>query len=255
MKKRIIPVVLYNGEQIVKGQQFDSWRSVGHVRQAVRVYNVREVDELIALDISATNEGKEPNFDLIRDLAADFFSPITVGGGIRTVEHFQKALANGADKICICTAALENPALITAAALRFGSQAVVVCIDHAQKIRRGLQCVYSHSGKKIVDWTEPVVWAKLVEAHGAGEILLNSVVRDGMMCGYDLDTIREVSRAVSIPVVASGGCGSYEHMAQAFDAGASAVAAGALFQWEDATPKNAAEHLYSCGYAVRRYGQ
>ena len=255
LKKRIIATVLYNDEQVIKGQQFDSWRSVGHVRQAIKVYNSREVDEVILLDITATNENREPNFDLIRDLASEFFSPITIGGGIRTVEHFRLALANGADKVCICTSALDNPDLIVEAAEKFGSQAVTVCIDYRSVANSGYCEVRSHSGRSRVEGLRPKRWAKTVEYFGAGEIVLNAIDRDGMMEGYDLDTIAEISSVVNIPVVACGGCGSYEHMAQAFDAGASAVASGAVWLWEDATPAEAAEYLHERGYPVRRHRQ
>lgn len=252
LAKRIIPVVLCRGEEVVKGQKFDAWRSIGYVRQATRLYNARAVDELIILDISATREEREPNFSLIRDLAGDIFSPLTIGGGIRSVEHFRLALENGADKVSICTAAIDTPELIDHAAKRFGSQAVTVSIDYTSCDERGLyQMVMCRSGTRSA-WMDPEVWAKECEDRGAGEILLNSVERDGTMEGYDLDCIRRVSAALSIPVVACGGAGSYENLFLALEDGAHGVAASALWAFTDATPAGAAEYLHERGVPVRR---
>lgn len=246
LKRRIIPVILHKNEQIVKGEKFNSWRSVGHVRQAMQIYAARQVDEVILLDVSATNEGREPDFGLIKDLTSSFFSPLTVGGGVRTVEHFRSALASGADKVCISTAALENPSLITQASMKFGAQAVTVSIDYHNNQ------LYSRSGTVKYDLTVGVLhFAKYVEELGAGEIILNSIEHDGMMSGYDLPMIERVSEAVRIPVVPCGGCGAYQHMEEAFAAGADAVAAGACYIFDDMTPRGAAQHLHSCGFQVR----
>jgi cyclase len=243
---RIIPVILYRGHQVVKGKQFDSWRSIGHVETAFQIHWKREVDEILMLDIGATPDGRDPDFDLMRRLNdKPFLPPMTVGGGIRTVEHIRLALANGADKVSINTMALKRPALIGEAAEKFGRQAVSVSID----VRDGRVC-----GSCGHDQTEfdPVTWAMTVETLGAGEIILNVIERDGMMEGYDLDLIARVSEAVSIPVVACGGAGTYEDFARAIDHGAHAVAAGAMFAFSDATPAGAAEYLASRGYPVRR---
>lgn len=254
LKRRIIPVVLYRGETVVKGERFRSWRSVGHVRQAAEVYASRGVDEIIFLDIGATPENRDPDFDLIRDLTAKFYGPVTVGGGIRTLDHFQQALANGADKVCICTAAYEDRGLVSRAAKRFGSQAVVVSVDYtfgmgALDFEAAFITVRGErSAPTIVD---PVFWAREAARNGAGEILLNSIDRDGILGGYDLEMIRRVSSAVNVPVVACGGCGAYHHMAEAFDAGADAAAAGAFWIWDDATPAGASRYLHERGYAVR----
>lgn len=242
--RRIIPVVLHRKHEVVKGKKFDSWRSVGHVRQAVRIYQAREVDELVLLDVMATREGREPDWELVRDLAEECFFPMAIGGGIRSVEHFVKALRHGADKVVINTAALECPELITDAAKKVGGQSVVVSID----ARHGR--VFSHSGTKD-QRRDAVSWAKEVEDCGAGEIIINSIERDGMLEGYDLDLIRGVSAAVSIPVVACGGAGEPEHFLQAFRAGAHAVAAGAIWQFCDETPKGVARYLRDNGINAR----
>ena len=246
LKTRIIPIVLYRGAEAFKGKQFKSWRSTGSVVSAVKVHAHREVDELCILDIGATPNYREPDFQLIADLAGNCFCPLTVGGGIRTLEHFRLALANGADKVAVNTAALEDQDLIRAAAEKFGKQAVVVSIDVAQG-----KFVAVNAGQRAYIRRDPVMFAREVENLGAGEILLNSVERDGMMCGYDLDMIARVAAAVSIPVIACGGAGSYEDFHEALKHGAHAVAAGALFDFTDATPSGAALFLAERGVPVR----
>jgi len=245
LKRRIIPVILYRGSQVVKGRQFDSWRSVGHVRQSVRIYQAREVDELVILDIGATPDGREPDFDLISDLTEQCFMPITIGGGIRTLEHFRLALRHGADKVAIGSAALECPELIRDASTKFGSNAVVVSID----VKDGRVIGECGKGKP---GPNPMLWARKVESYGAGEIILNDINRDGMMDGYNLDLIEQISNAVRIPVVACGGAGSYNDFAAAFKHGAHAVAASAMFCFSDQTPAEAAEYLSRKGVPVRR---
>ncbi len=211
----------------------------------MRIYQSREVDELILLDIGATPGGREPDFDLVSDLTAECFMPVTIGGGIRTLEHFRLALKNGADKIAINTSALRCPDLIRDASIKFGAQAVVVSID----VCHGRVVGECGKGKPGPD---PVLWAKKIQALGAGEILLNCVERDGMMDGYDLGLIQRVASSVNIPVVACGGAGSYDDLAAAFKSGAHAVAASAMFCFTDQTPASAAEYLSKLGVPVRR---
>ncbi len=242
---RIIPVILARGQQAVKGKAFDSWRSVGQLRQAIRVYEMRQVDEVIVLDIAATPKGRGPDIEFTREFAGEFFCPVTVGGGVRTVEHFRALLAAGADRVAINTAAIETPDLIDAAANKFGAQAVTVSID----VRDGK--VVTHCGQGISGRCAPE-WAKEAAYRGAGEILLNSVELDGTMQGYNLDLIRDVAKMVSIPVVACGGAGSYEDLRLALEAGAHAVAAGAMWTFTDATPAGAADYLAEHGIPVRR---
>lgn len=245
LARRVIPIVLARGHEAVKGERFDSWRSVGQVRQAIRLYEMRGVDELILLNIAATPKGQEPDFAFVREFAGEMFMPICVGGGVRTLEHIRQLLANGADKVAINTAAIETPDLISAAANKFGAQAVVVSID----VKNGM--VHTHCGKGATN-RNALDWARHVESLGAGEVLLNSVERDGTLAGYDLELIAAVAHAVRIPVVACGGAGTYEHLKQALDAGAHAVAASALWSFTDSTPAGAAEYLHNHGIPVRR---
>lgn len=206
---------------------------------------MRGVDELVVLDIAATREGRGPDFDLIQDLTDECFMPVTVGGGVRTLNDIRQLLAVGADKVALNTIAVEAPTLISGAAERFGSQAVVVSID----IKAGE--VSTRCGTEMTG-LDPVAWAREVERLGAGEILLCSVERDGTMQGYDRDLIEKVSKAVRIPVIASGGCSGYADMAEVLaNTEAHAVAAGALFAFTDATPRGAADYLHAKGYAVR----
>lgn len=244
LKRRVIPVLLFKGGNLVKGRKFNHARVVGHVRQAVRIYQGRGVDELIVLDIAATKEGRDPDWELINDLAGECFMPIAVGGGIRTLEHFRLALKNGADKVVINTIAIAEPGLINDASRRFGSQAVVVSID----VSDGQ--VFSHSGT-IDTRRDPVAWAKEAADRGAGELFINSIERDGTLEGYDLDLIQSISDAVSIPVVVCGGAGDYRHFVQAFQAGAHAVAGGAIWQFTDATPSEASRFLHANGIPTR----
>lgn len=211
----------------------------------VSLYERRNLDEVVLLDIGATPNGNEPNLGLIREFAGSMFCPVTVGGGVRTLEHFRALLANGADKVAINTAALEEPGLIKRAAEKFGKQAVVVSIDV-----KGSH-VHSHCGTRDTGLA-PSAWACMVRTLGAGEIILNRVERDGTLSGYDLDLVREVSSAVDIPVIACGGAGTYQHLKEGLDAGAHAVAAGAMWTFTDATPAGAAEYLASQGVHVRR---
>lgn len=240
LASRIIPVVLMRGAQAVKGQRFESWRNVGQVRMTVRVHQARNVDELVLLDIS----GNLPDLSFIRSLAGDCFFPLTVGGGVKSVDAITALLANGADKVSINTAAVDRPSLITEAANKVGAQSVVIAMD----VKDGL--LHTHHGRRNTG-IEAVAWAKQVQALGAGEILLTSVERDGMLCGYDIDLVRRVSSAVSIPVIAAGGAGTYRHLAEGLDAGAHAVAAGAIWCFTDQTPPGAASYLDSYGYHVR----
>lgn len=244
LARRVIPIVLARGQQAVKGQGFDSWRSVGQLRQAIRVYEMRQVDEVILLDIAATPNKAGPNVDFVREFAGEFFCPTCIGGGVSTLEHFRDLLAAGADKVAINTSAIETPDLIAAAANKFGAQAVVVSIDV-----KG-QTVHSHCGKKDTG-LDPVIWAEQVQRLGAGEILLNRVEKDGTLSGYDLELVRRVSQSVGIPVVACGGAGSYAHLREGLAAGAHAVAAAALWHFTDSTPAEAADYL-SAYYPVRK---
>ncbi|RYF42667.1 MAG: imidazole glycerol phosphate synthase subunit HisF [Comamonadaceae bacterium] len=249
LKVRVIPTLLLKGPGLVKGVGFDSWRRVGPVLPAVKVYNTRDVDELVLVDITANSTGEAPDVESISDFADECFVPFTVGGGVRDTAQMQQLLRAGADKVCVNTAAYEVPGLIAEGARRFGAQCVVVSID-ARRTGDGWRS-YSHSGKRETEWN-PVDWAREVVDRGAGEILLTSIDRDGTMQGYDLDLIEQVVRAVNVPVVASGGAGTYEHMRQAIQqAGASAVAAASMFHFTEQTPAEAKKALAAAGIAVR----
>jgi cyclase len=241
---RIIPTLLNKGGALVKGRGFNHSRIVGHTLQAIRIYQARGVDELIYLDVGATPTGRGPDFDLISKFAHECFMPLTVGGGIRSLTDACQLIANGADKVAIGTAAVETPELITAIAAKFGSQAVVVSIDVKD------DNVHIRCGTENVD-RDPVCFAQECERRGAGEILLNCIERDGTLSGYHTDLVGSVSRAVPIPVIACGGAGTYEHMKQALDVGAHAVAASAMFAFTDATPAGAANYLAQQGIPVR----
>ena len=244
LKTRIIPVLLYDEYGCVKGRQFNPGRRIGSVKDRIALLERRDIDELILLDINASRGAKRPRSAEIAAYCERLFCPITVGGGVTGVDDFRLLLAVGADKVATGTGALENPQLIEGAATRFGAQAVVVSIDVKEKK------VWSHCGQKNTG-RSPVEWASECESRGAGELLLTSIEQDGTLTGYDLDLILEVSRAVSIPVIACGGCGTYEHMAKALNMGAHAVAAGAMFQFRDATPKAAARYLHDHGIPTR----
>lgn len=218
--------------------------------QAIRVYNMREVDELVFLDIMATLEDRQPDFELVDDFADECFMPLTVGGGIKSVEDVQRLLEVGADKVSINSQALHDPKLIEAVAREFGSQCVVVSIDF--KINEnGEYEVYTQAGKNP-SGVDPLSMAKRAEEMGAGELLFTSIDRDGTMEGYDLECTRRISEAVSIPVIASGGAGNYEHMFDAIAvAKASAVAAASIFQFTEQTPLEAKKYLHGQGILVR----
>jgi cyclase len=244
LKTRVIPTLLHKGFGLVKGVQFDSRRAVGSPMQAVKVYNLRNVDELAFLDVTATAEGRGPDFELIDELADECFMPLAVGGGVRTLADVRGLLAVGADKVIIGTAALEQPTIVNDAADRFGAQCVVVSVD-----TRGDE-VWTHSGTRATGRAVVDVAVDMA-ARGAGEVLLQSIERDGMMDGYDLDRLRVVSEAVSVPVIASGGAGTFAHMADAVAEGASAVAAASMFHFTEQTPMEAKEFLRTCGVPVR----
>ncbi|MEA2452267.1 MAG: imidazole glycerol-phosphate synthase subunit HisF [Actinomycetota bacterium] len=249
LKKRVLPTLLFKDFGLVKGVAFDSWRRIGSALQSIKVYNMRNVDELVFLDITATNEGRGPDFALIDDLADECFMPLTVGGGVRELDDVRQLLRAGADKVAMNTAAVEQPELIEQAARRFGVQCVVVSID-ARKSEHGYE-VFTHSGTKATGVT-PVDAARNAETLGAGEIIITSIERDGTLSGYDLELIASVTGAVDIPVVASGGAGTYDHLARAIlEADASAVAASSMFQFTEQTPQEAKNYLDAQGIPVR----
>lgn len=250
LKIRVMPTLLFKDLGLVKGSGFESWRRVGSAMQAIKVYNMREVDELVFVDITATNDNRPPDYETVDELADECFMPLTVGGGVCTLEHVRRLLQVGADKVAFNTAAVEKPALIQQAAGQFGTQCVVVSID-VRRHADGTCEVYTHSGT-LATGKDPVSLAQEVEALGAGEILLTSIDRDGTMTGYDIELTRRVCEAVTIPVIAAGGAGSYEDMAQVLREGrASAVAAASIFHFTQQTPLEAKRYLHDQGFRVR----
>lgn len=249
LKIRVIPTLLWKQFGLVKGVGFDSWRRVGPVLPAIKVYNQREVDELVLLDIVAHAAGDEPDFESIEDFGKDCFVPLTVGGGITRLEQVQRLLRAGADKVSLNTAAYSHPALISDIARRHGSQCVVASVDVRGTGARSWRCC-SHAGT-VDTGRDAIEWVRELEALGSGEILLTSIERDGAMQGYDLALVEAVARAVNIPVIASGGAGNYQHMVDAVKAGASAVAAASIFHFTEQTPAGAKQALAAAGIPVR----
>lgn len=249
LKTRIMPTLLYRGSGLVKGVGFDAWRTVGAALQAVRVYNMRQVDELVFLDIDATRDGRPPDYALVDDLADDCFMPLTVGGGIRSVEHVERLLEVGADKVSLNTAAIEVDSLVSAVARRFGAQCVVASVDTRRVGDRWHVVTRSGTTSTPLD---PVALCQRLEREGAGEILLTSVERDGTMDGYDVELCRAVSDAVGIPVIASGGAGSIEHIRDVLVEGrASAAAMASVFHFTELTPLEIKAALAQDGIPVR----
>jgi cyclase len=245
-----MPTLLFKDVGLVKGIRFDSWRRVGSVMQSIKVYNMREVDELVFLDITATTEGRRPDFETVDEIADECFMPLTVGGGIATVDDVRRLLRVGADKVAINTAAVEAPQVVADVARTFGSQCAVVAID-ARRSDDGRYEVFTNAGTRGTG-LDPAHHAREVERLGAGEILLTSIDRDGTMEGYDIQLVRRVADAVSIPVIASGGAGSYADMSEALiEGGASAVAAASMFHFTEQTPLEAKQHLHDRGIPVR----
>ncbi|MBI4394064.1 MAG: imidazole glycerol phosphate synthase subunit HisF [Euryarchaeota archaeon] len=229
LKKRIIPCLDVKDGDVVKGVRFEKLQSVGSPKALAVEYERQGGDEVVFLDISASVEGRKATLDVVRKTAEDLFIPLTVGGGISTVNDIEAALSAGADKVSMNTAAVRNPSMITEAAERFGSQCVVVAIDAKRKGRSW--DVFTHGGSRKTD-LDAVMWAKRAAQLGAGEILLTSMDRDGTTEGYDLDLTRKVVDAVPIPVIASGGAGTNEHILEALTEGkADAALAASIFHY------------------------
>lgn len=251
LKTRVIPTLLWKGFGLVKGVGFNSWRRVGTVLPAIKVYNARDVDELVLVDITASEEGRAPDHDAVSDFSDECAVPLTVGGGISDVAQIVALLRAGADKVSVNTAAFAAPDLIERAAVRFGAQCVVASID-VRRGENGACRVHSHSGSRDTGH-DPVDWAREMVARGAGEILLTSIDRDGTMQGYDVPLIAAVASVVDVPVIASGGAGNYQHMIDAVvQGGASAVAAASIFHFTEQTPAGAKQALQAAGIPVRR---
>lgn len=228
LKTRVIPCLLLKNRGLVKTIKFKDPKYVGDPINAVKIFNEKEVDELLFLDITATVENRKPNFSIISDIASESFMPFGYGGGVKDLNDMKELFNLGVEKVIINSYAVENPEFIKRAADLFGSQSVVVSID-VKKTLIGKYEVFTYGGKKNTK-LEPVKFAIKMQEMGAGEIFLNSIDRDGTMQGYDIELIKNVSQSLSVPVIACGGAGKIEDFAEAVKkGGASAVAAGSMF--------------------------
>ena len=251
LAKRIIPCLDVRDGKVVKGVNFVGIREVGDPVECAMEYDRQGADEICFLDITATYEGRRTMVDVVRKTAEHVFVPLTVGGGIRSVEDFREILRAGADKVSVNSAAVKNPELISQAAEIFGSQCVVAAID-AKRDEKGNFKVAVHGGRKDTG-LDAVEWAKRCQELGAGEILLTSMDTDGCREGFDLELLRAVCSVVSIPVIASGGCGRLEHFSQVFEeTGADAALAASLFHFRELTVQEVKEHLAEHEIPVRR---
>src|SRR5881396_1492333 len=249
LSKRIIACLDVRDGQVVKGVNFEGLRSAGDPAALARRYNQEGIDELVILDVTATIEERRALAETIRAVARELFIPLAVGGGIRTEADAAAAIDAGADKVSLNTAALARPSLITTLAERYGSQAVIVAID-AKADGDGF-AVYARSGQSPSN-RQAVDWAREAESRGAGEILLTSIDRDGTKRGFECELTAAVSRAVSIPVIASGGAGTLDHFAEVFTAGcADAALAASIFHYAETSVRALKEHLHSRGIPVR----
>jgi cyclase len=251
LKTRLIPTLLLKEGRMVKTIKFDALRDVGHPVKAAKVYDAQGVDELIFLDITASQEGRQTFFAVIEAVTEESFMPFTAGGGLRTVADIRQLLNAGADKVSLNTEAVRRPAFITEAAEAFGNQCIVVSIDVRQKGHKKYE-VYINGGREA-SGRDPVAWAQEAVELGAGEILITSIDRDGTMEGYDLPLIQMVSAAVPVPVIASGGAGTPEHLVKAItQAKAHSVAAASMFHFTDISPIKARAYMKRSGLEVRR---
>ena len=249
--KRIIPCLDVKDGRVVKGVNFINLKDAGDPVEIAKVYDKAGADELVFLDITASSDNRNTVIDMVSKVASNVFIPFTVGGGIRTVEDFKALLREGADKISINSAAINNPDLIAEAAERFGSQCVVVAIDARKREDNSGWNVYKNGGR-VDTGLDAVEWAKKAEQLGAGEILLTSMDCDGTKNGYDIELTRTIAENVSIPVIASGGAGVKEHFYDALEEGkADAVLAASLFHYKELEIKDLKEYLAKKGISVR----
>ena len=250
LKNRIIPCLDVKDGRVVKGVNFVGLRDAGDPVEQARIYDEAGADELCFLDISASHENRDIILDVVARTAEVCFMPLTVGGGVRNLDDIRRLLLAGADKVSINTAAVSNPELVAAAAERFGSQCIVVALD-AKEVEAGRYEIFTHGGREATG-LEAVALAERLVAAGAGEILLTSMDRDGTKKGYNLALTRAVADAVSVPVIASGGVGSLEDLADGLKEGhASAVLAASIFHFGEYSIGEAKAHLAAAGLAVR----
>lgn len=250
LKKRLIPCLILKGDKIVQSIKFKRYLPIGQANVAIEFFMNWDVDEIVLLDIEASAQQRPPNYELISHFAKHCFLPFSVGGGITSLEEMRKVLHAGADKIIINRAAVKYPGLIQEGARVFGNQCMVVSID--SKLNEKQEHEVAIESGKVLTGMDPVLWAKEVESLGAGEILLNSVDRDGTKQGYDIDLVRRVQESVNIPVIACGGVGKMSHLVEGFTkANAHAVSAANIFQYTEHSTIIAKVYLKRAGIDVR----
>ena len=249
LKVRIIPCLDVKDGRVVKGVNFIDLIDAGDPVEQAKVYDAAGADELTFLDITASHENRDTIFDVVRGTADHCFMPVTVGGGVRTVEDIRKLLLAGADKVSINSAAVHRPEFVEEAANAYGSQCIVVAID-AKSTGNGSWEVFTHGGRRGTG-IDAVEWAKRMTANGAGEILLTSMDRDGTKSGFDVGLTKAVSDAVGVPVIASGGVGTLDHLVDGVKAGASAVLAASIFHFGTYSIAQAKDHMARAGVPIR----
>jgi cyclase len=252
LSRRIIPCLDVHAGRVVKGIKFQELRDAGDPVESAKAYDKQGADELVFLDITASSDGRGIMHDVVARTAEQCFMPLTVGGGLRSIEDIERMLKAGADKVSLNTSAIKDPQLVAAASNRFGAQCIVVAIDARREPDGKSWRVFTHGGRNPTD-LDAIAWARRAVELGAGEILLTSMDRDGTKIGYDCELTRGVSDAVTVPVIASGGAGEMTHFADALDQGrASAVLAASLFHFGTFTIPQVKDYLASRNVPVRR---
>ena len=249
LKNRIIPCLDVKNGRVVKGINFVDLKDAGDPVEQAKIYSDGGADEICFLDITASNENRSTIYEIVKKTSKKCFVPLTVGGGVRSIEDINKLLNCGADKVSINTAAVQNPKIVMESSLKFGSQCIVVAID-AKKEGNSWK-IFTHGGRNKTD-IDAIKFAKQMEEYGAGELLVTSMDRDGTQKGYDIDLMQKISEMVNIPVIASGGVGSLDHLAEGITKGkANAVLAASIFHYGKYSIKQAKEYLDSKGIPVR----
>jgi len=255
LSKRVIPCLDIDKGRVVKGVKFEDIRDAGDPVEIARRYDQQGADELVFLDITASAERRETLFKVVEAVAGQVFIPLTVGGGVRSISDIRRLLQAGADKVSINTSAVERPEFVAEAAERFGSQCIVVAMDAKRagrrKLKQGRWQIFTHGGRKATG-LDAIAWARLMVNHGAGELLLTSMDKDGTKSGFDIELTRAISEAVAVPVIASGGVGELSHLYDGLaDGHADAVLAASIFHFGEHTVREAKQYLASRGVAVR----
>jgi len=248
LKKRIIPTLLYNNNTLVKGKNFKSDRSVGSAIESIKIYNHREVDELVFFDLVASRSQSQPDYGLILELSKECFVPFAVGGGINKLETIEKLLKNGADKVVINSEGVINPKFLQSSSKEFGSQCIVLSLDYSKKKNYGLivNSGTKKTNKNIFDFLNSI------KDINYGELIVCSVDKDGCLNGYDFETLKKLRKLINVPLICSGGCSGYKDMLTAFnECKVDAVAAGSIFHFSHMTPRQAKIYLKSKGINVR----